>query len=183
MKFLCVPCDSPMKLQTVGPPERGSLSIVYSCPECGYEMAMLTNSYETQVVQSLGVRIGPGTGEAASSTPGPGCPFTAMIPGAADPSTSLGTGRPGEVGEAVPVRWTSAAEARLANIPSFVRPMARTGIEQFARERGAFEVDEQILELEEAEHRVAGLRGPLERAAALPERRVGVHRVHLGDPC
>ena len=62
MKFLCVPCDSPMKLQTVGPPERGSLSVVYSCPECGYEMAMLTNAYETQVVQSLGVRIGPSTG-------------------------------------------------------------------------------------------------------------------------
>jgi hypothetical protein len=34
MKFLCVPCDSPMKLQSVGPPERGSLSVVYSCPEC-----------------------------------------------------------------------------------------------------------------------------------------------------
>ena len=32
MKFLCVPCDSPMKLQSVGPPERGSLSVVYSCP-------------------------------------------------------------------------------------------------------------------------------------------------------
>ena len=59
MKFLCVPCDSPMKLQTVGPPERGSLSVVYSCPECGYEMAMLTNQFETQLVQSLGVRIGP----------------------------------------------------------------------------------------------------------------------------
>ena len=59
MKFLCVPCDSPMKLQTVDPPERGSLSVVYACPECGYEIAMLTNAYETQVVQSLGVRIGP----------------------------------------------------------------------------------------------------------------------------
>ena len=59
MKFLCVPCDSPMKLQSVGPPERGSLSVVYSCPECGYEMAMLTNAFETQMVQSLGVRIGP----------------------------------------------------------------------------------------------------------------------------
>ena len=59
MKFLCVPCDSPMKLQSVGPPDRGSLSVVYACPECGYEMAMLTNAYETQVVQSLGVRIGP----------------------------------------------------------------------------------------------------------------------------
>src|SRR6185503_17485009 len=108
MKFLCVPCDSPMKLQTVGPPERGSLAVVYSCPECGYEMAMLTNPYETQVVQSLGVRIGPA--EAAAEGSGK-CPFTAMIPavdGAQEPA---------------PVRWTSAAEARLANIPEFVRPM------------------------------------------------------------
>ena len=62
MKFLCVPCDSPMKLQTIRPPESGSLSVVYSCPECGYEMAMLTNPFETQLVQSLGVRIGPSTG-------------------------------------------------------------------------------------------------------------------------
>ena len=87
MKFLCVPCDSPMKLQTVGPPERGSLSVVYSCPECGYEMAMLTNAYETQVVQSLGVRIGPESDarrRASSSGAGASagkCPFAAMMPG------------------------------------------------------------------------------------------------------
>ena len=133
MKFLCVPCDSPMKLQTVGPPERGSLSIVYSCPECGYEMAMLTNAYETQVVQSLGVRIGP---EAAGGTSGGKCPFSAMIPG-------NGEARPDDP---IPVRWTAAAEARLANIPEFVRPMARTGIEKFAREKGTLEVDETILD-------------------------------------
>lgn len=145
MKFLCVPCDSPMKLQSVRPPERGSLSVVYACPECGYEMAMLTNAYETQIVQSLGVRIGPGTGEAASSPAegpadaGTGCPFTAMIP-------ETGADRHGPSGEPVLVRWTAAAEARLANIPEFVRPMARTGIERFARERGALEVDENILD-------------------------------------
>jgi hypothetical protein len=127
MKFLCVPCDSPMKLQTVGPPDRGSLSMVYACPECGYEMAMLTNAYETQVVQSLGVRIGPEGDQKAS-----GCPFPAMIPGNEERSEA--------------VRWTPAAEARLANIPEFVRPMARTGIERFARERGALEVDEKILD-------------------------------------
>ena len=72
MKFLCVPCDSPMKLQTVSPPERGSLSVVYSCPECGYEIAMLTNAYETQVVQSLGVKIGPSSWLAAE----PRCRFS-----------------------------------------------------------------------------------------------------------
>lgn len=136
MKFLCVPCDSPMKLQTVGPPERGSLSVVYSCPECGYEMAMLTNAYETQVVQSLGVRIGPAEASAEAGTSGGKCPFSAMIPGAEQV-------RPDEP---ITFRWTAAAEARLANIPEFVRPMARTGIEKFARERGALEVDEKILD-------------------------------------
>ena len=139
MKFLCVPCDSPMKLQSVGPPERGSLSVVYSCPECGYEMAMLTNAYETQVVQSLGVRIGPEQDANAAGASGSGCPFTGMIP-------ATGEARPGHAAEPLPVRWTAAAEARLANIPEFVRPMARTGIERFARERGAMEVDEKILD-------------------------------------
>ena len=134
MKFLCVPCDSPMKLQTVGPPDRGSLSIVYACPECGYEMAMLTNAYETQAVQSLGVRIGPDAG--TSTTSGAKCPFPTLIPGNDD----------ARVGETTQVRWTAGAEARLANIPEFVRPMARTGIERFARERGAVEVDEKMLD-------------------------------------
>ena len=133
MKFLCVPCDSPMKLQTVGPPERGSLSVVYSCPECGYEMAMLTNAYETQVVQSLGVKIGP---DAGAGTAAGKCPFSGMIPGAGQPRAAEPDG----------IRWTAAAEARLANIPEFVRPMARTGIEQFARERGRQEIDEGILD-------------------------------------
>jgi hypothetical protein len=138
-----------MKLQSVGPPERGSLSVVYSCPECGYEMAMLTNAYETQVVQSLGVRIGPEAAAAGSATSGRlaeasaeaggRCPFPAMIPGG-------GQVHPNQAGGPIPVRWTAAAEARLANIPEFVRPMARTGIERFAVERGANEVDEEILD-------------------------------------
>src|SRR5687768_3146207 len=131
MKFLCVPCDSPMKLQTVTPPESGSLSVVYACPECGYEVALLTNAYETQVVQSLGVRIGPDRlrpdGAAASALsamagqPGAsaeaGCPFTAMI-ARADQARRLTTA------DGISIRWTAAAEARLANIPEFVRPMA-----------------------------------------------------------
>ena len=133
MKFLCVPCDSPMKLQTVAPPDGGSLSVVYSCPECGYEMAMLTNAYETQVVQSLGVKIGP---DAAAGTAAGKCPFSGMITGAEQP-------RPVDPAA---MRWTAAAEARLANIPEFVRPMARTGIEQFAREQGRLEIDEGILD-------------------------------------
>lgn len=146
MKFLCVPCDSPMTLQAIGPPDRGSLSVVYACPACGYEMAMLTNAYETQVVQSLGVRIGPAPGGPprdgveAAGTPGSKCPFSAMIPGG---TPGVSDGAPDAAGA---IRWTAAAEARLANIPEFVRPMARTGIERFARERGSREVDERLLD-------------------------------------
>ena len=143
MKFLCVPCDSQMKLQTVGPPEGGSLSVVYSCPECGYEMAMLTNAYETQMVQSLGVRIGPAEASAeagASTGTGSKCPFPAMMPGMDGALEGSGRTVP------IPIRWTPEAEARLANIPEFVRPMARTGIERFARERGSLEVDEKVLD-------------------------------------
>jgi hypothetical protein len=143
-----------MTLRTVSPPDRGSLSVVYSCPECGYEIAMLTNAYETQLVQSLGVRIGPqiadtssrvgagdatsGTSAAEAGTSAARCPFSAMIP-----STQ---GVAAQASEPAPVRWTAAAEARLANVPEFVRPMARTGIERFARDRGAMEVDDTILD-------------------------------------
>jgi hypothetical protein len=129
-----------MKLQTVVPPEGGSLSVVYSCPECGYEMAMLTNAFETQLVQSLGVRIGPGMSEGASGGASSKCPFPAMLP------ATEGAPEGARDADPIPVRWTSGAEARLANIPAFVRPMARTGIERFARERGAVEVDERILD-------------------------------------
>jgi hypothetical protein len=156
----------------MAPPEGGSLSVVYSCPECGYEMAMLTNPFETQLVQSLGVRIGPEMSAGASSvasasvggpvsdarlsgngevergapTSSTKCPFAAMIPAmeGAPQGAELAPSTSG--GEPIPVRWTSAAEARLANIPAFVRPMARTGIEKFARERGALQVDEKILD-------------------------------------
>src|SRR4029434_9055675 len=103
MKFLCVPCDSPMKLQTVGPPERGSLSVVYSCPECGYEMAMLTNAFETQMVQSLGVRIGPAGETGPSSSLSSKCPFTAMIPGTESSQTHY-------LSEPITIRWTAGAE-------------------------------------------------------------------------
>ena len=148
MKFLCVPCDSPMKLQTVAPPDRGSLSIVYSCPECGYEIAMLTNAYETQAVQSLGVKIGPDRSTAAkpaeaSAETGSKCPFSAMIPATDQAATDQ---KAGEYTDDRVVTWTAAAAARLNNIPEFVRPMAKTGIERYAREQGVLQVDEHVLD-------------------------------------
>ena len=89
------------------------------------------------VVGTNGVRIGPESAKAS----GAGCPFSAMIPAAEGNET-----QPRPASEPLPIRWTAAAETRLANIPEFVRPMARTGIERFARDRGAVEIDETILD-------------------------------------
>jgi hypothetical protein len=176
MKFLCVPCDQPMKLTTVKPPDRGSLSVVYSCAACGYEMAMLTNPYETQVVSSLGVKIEPAAdaagaigsadpadaagGSARAASPAPGdaaggtnkegggkCPFAEMIPGLMGEGIATATDGVVSAGAAgSPPAWTDAAVARLDVIPSFVRPIARTGIERFARERGYATIDERVLD-------------------------------------
>lgn len=155
MKFLCVPCDTPMRLRATEESEPGSLAVVYSCPACGYEMAMLTNQHETDMVRSLGVRIGPAAA-AAIANPGvaPGmaaanaaaggeasagrCPFSAMLGGMplAESATSSAPSGP---------EWTVGALARLEAIPDMVRPMARAGIESVARERGLGVIDEAVL--------------------------------------
>jgi hypothetical protein len=118
-----------MKLESTTS-DRGSVSLVYGCPACGYEFAMLANPMETQVVGSLGVKIEP-EGKAAASR----CPFTGLV-------HELGAA--GE--EAGGVAWTPGAEARLRDVPDLVRPMVRAGIERFARARGRAAVDEEILD-------------------------------------
>jgi len=117
-------------MMSVSPPDRGSLSVVYGCPDCGYEMAMLTNAHETQMVSSLGVKVGsPKAVEAGASK----CPFSAMI---APKTEETANG----------VRWTAEASARMDSVPEFVRPMARSGIEKFAEESGYREIDLKVLD-------------------------------------
>jgi hypothetical protein len=138
MKFLCVPCDTPMRLTESRPPDRGSISLLYSCPACGYEFAMLTNAAETQVVGSLGVRVGPDSPDprAAAAPSGGGCPFSRTV--------REMTGAPASSGDAIP--WTPDAADRLARLPDFVRPMAKSGIEKFAQDRGLDRVDGELLD-------------------------------------
>ena len=134
MKFLCVPCDKPMTLEQVSPPDRGSVSLTYSCDSCGYEMAMLTNPLETQLVSSLGVKIGP-DGERTEGESK--CPFTGML---------AEMGAETEAGGADGVDWTAEARRRMESIPEFVRPMAKSGIEKFAADHGYPQVDEKVLD-------------------------------------
>lgn len=125
MKFICAQCDQPMSLSDSRPREQGALSITFSCPGCSREIRMLTNAGETEMVRALGVRIGPSGDEAKSK-----CPFSEML---SDTSTK-------------DLPWTREASARLTSIPEFVRPMAREGIEHYARSQGYSEITEKVLD-------------------------------------
>ena len=144
MKLLCVECDSAMKFQTYEGPEEGSLSIRFLCPACGKSTALLTNSFETQLVSSLGVKIGgravpPEPMEQTRSTLEPSqgkCPFANML------AEDQAQAQPKETGT---MAWTAEAESRMERVPGFVRPMAKKAIEKYAEQKGAQEITESLL--------------------------------------
>jgi DNA-directed RNA polymerase subunit RPC12/RpoP len=150
MKFLCLDCDEPMRLHSSAGPDEGSLTVTFRCPECGFRVAMLTNPFETQMVRSLGVKIG---GRAVPAAPfehvrtamadpradafaeesTPSCPFAAMVnEGAAATPASLA--------------WSPEAESRIARIPEFIRPMARRAVERFAEAKGYPSITEAVMD-------------------------------------
>jgi hypothetical protein len=162
MKFLCIECDRPMSLLEARGPDRGSMTVLFGCPGCGRQVAMLTNSMETQTVASLGVTIGPVpepderpmrslktnlAGYAAERPDGVGQPEAATTgerqgSGGKCPFT-------GVVADAMAAgsgpNWTDAARARMERIPAFVRPMVQRGIEDIARRDGLAVIDEDVL--------------------------------------
>lgn len=162
MKFLCVECDEAMTLEDARGPDEGAMTVIFRCPACRRETAMLTNPMETQVVRSLGVSIGEkkaasgpmemvrsslarprdGDDEAdssaqtdAPSSSGSACPFTGVVESAhEDQEADCGP------------RWTAEAEERLARIPSFARSMARNSVEQYAEEQGYAKIDATVMD-------------------------------------
>jgi len=163
MKFLCVSCDESMKFIGSEGPDEGSLTVTFGCPQCGQRVAMLTNPFETQMVRSLGVKIGGRTvpakpfeqlrstlasqrsdlfqgtaserGEAHEPrTEGPGCPFAEMITGQEE-AASGGA-----------IRWGPEAEQRIERIPSFIRPMAKKAIERYAIGKGYTIITESVMD-------------------------------------
>jgi hypothetical protein len=164
MKFLCIACDEPMRLVSTAGPDEGSLTVMFACPACHHRVAMLTNPWETQLVKTLGVKVG-GPGGAAP-------PFAevranlahqrtgAFVEGtsarSADEVLPAGPGEgpgcpfaamiPGTGSAASDVVWTPEAEARVERIPAFIRPMAKQAIERFARERGYGTVTDAVMD-------------------------------------
>lgn len=95
MKFVCSECNEPMKLNRAGgAQDDGTFSVKFVCPACDWGFVMWTNPQETQMVRSLGVKIGGSTvpeapmatlrsklqgGSSESASSGGKCPFTAML--------------------------------------------------------------------------------------------------------
>ncbi len=164
MKFLCIDCDTAMKFKDVTRPEQGSVTAVFECPDCFTEIAMFLNPSETQMLKSLDLKLG---GNNATAQPmqmirsqletskqdlmsdvsvdmdiseteeGGKCPFTSVISDAFEEKTEP---------ETEGISWTSEALERLERIPSFVRPMAKMGIEGFAKDNGHSEITGEVMD-------------------------------------
>ncbi|MFQ5888845.1 MAG: PCP reductase family protein [Gemmatimonadota bacterium] len=138
MKFLCVECDEQMVFEERDLPGDGTLAAAFRCPSCDHRVGLLTNPMETQLVASLGVRIG---GRAV-----PEQPFE-MVRG------SLAEGREKAFADTAPpepsaatVRWSVEAIERLGAVPSFVRGMVKRIYIDYARERGIAEITPAIMD-------------------------------------
>ena len=58
MKFVCLTCETYMNFEKVEKPAEGALGVFFGCPSCGAKFSMVTNPGETQMVSSLGVKLG-----------------------------------------------------------------------------------------------------------------------------
>ena len=164
MKFLCTDCDTAMKFKDVTRPEQGSVTALFECPDCFTEIAMFLNPSETQMLKSLDLKLG-GNNEAAQpmqmirsqletaktepvsveatgsgeTAEGGKCPFTSVISDAFQEESAHTPEPTGPV-------WTPEALERLERIPSFVRPMAKMGIESFAKDNGHDEITGEVMD-------------------------------------
>lgn len=66
MKFVCLNCETYMSLEKVEKPEEGSLGVFFACPSCNAKFSMVTNAGETNMMNSLGLKLSPKAAPAAS---------------------------------------------------------------------------------------------------------------------
>jgi hypothetical protein len=153
VKFLCIPCDRVMDFAERQLPGDGTLAAVFACGACGREIAMLTNPMETQLVSSLGVKIGGREVpeqplELVRSTLSEGREDVFTEPAqerASDPA--LAGGPPGDTASASGrVSWTPEALDRLERVPRFVRGMVKRIYTDYAQERSIARMTPEVMD-------------------------------------
>ena len=135
MKFLCVDCDEQMQFTERQLPGDGTFAAAFRCPRCGRSVAMLANPMESQLVGSLGIKIGGRTID-----PQPLETARASLRGRDDAfadEESPGTSR---------LVWSAAAQERLARVPTFVRGMVKRIYADYAAERGIAEITTEVMD-------------------------------------
>jgi len=128
VKFVCMECDRQMTFEERAVPGDGTLTASFRCPACGRSVAMLANPYETQLVSSLGVKIGGTTIDAAEPMALAG---DFLVP----PPEPAGS-----------PRWDAESQERLSRVPSFVRGMVKRIYADWARERGIAEITTAVMD-------------------------------------
>ncbi len=170
MKFLCVACDRRMDFAQREIPGDGTLAAVFDCPDCGRAVAMLTNPMETQLVSSLGVKIGgsevpeepmegtremladrregslEGAGGAPEDAASGAGPSDGSQAGPAPGSDAAAAGGGDGPDDPPPVEWTEDAVDRLGRVPSFVRGMVRRIYTDWARERDIRTITPEVMD-------------------------------------
>ena len=143
MKFLCVDCDSQMQFTERQQPGDGTFAAAFKCPTCGRTVALLANPMESQLVGSLGVKIG---GRTLDPQPFEG--IRTSVRGREDAFEDQGTGDGGRgkgTSNHTPA-WSSGANERLARVPGFVRGMVKRIYADYAAERGIGEITPEVMD-------------------------------------
>jgi hypothetical protein len=151
MRFLCVDCDRQMQFEERQLPGDGTLAAAFRCPGCGRVVAMLTNPMETQLVASLGVKIG-GT----TLDPQPLETVRTMMATGKEEAFDEGKGEEGSGTRPLPA-WSPEAEERLARVPGFVRGMVKRIYTDYARERRIAEITPGVMDAARSELGLEGM--------------------------
>lgn len=162
MKFLCIPCDEVMGFAERQIPGDGTMAAVFTCPGCGHEMAMLTNPMETQLVSSLGVRVGgravpeqPMEHTRSGVTHGREHAFAEPV----EAAPTAASAAPPNAGHAAPgpVTWDAEATARLGRVPPFVRGMVKRIYADWAKDKGITVITTELMDRARAELGLEGM--------------------------
>ncbi len=137
MKFLCIDCDAQMHFEERQQPGDGTFAAAFACPTCGRRVALLANPMETQLVDSLGVKIG---GRTLDEQPLELVRSTVV---GRDDAFDDGRSPPGPRPRP---GWSEDAQERLARVPSFVRGMVRKIYSDYAAERGITEITPAVMD-------------------------------------
>ena len=153
MKFLCIACDTVMEFAERQIPGDGTLAAVFECGSCDREVAMLTNPMETQLVSSMGVKIG---GREVPAQPME-LARTSMEGGSEDVFDPTDEPAQDQVAHPLRVTWTSEAVGRLDNVPTFVRGMVKRIYTDWAQQNGVNEMNPKIMDRARSELGLEGM--------------------------